>query len=112
MSSSNFRVQEHVISGQHFRGYPHGTLHSDDQVKLAVKQYTPLNNLNPAEGDITIIGAHANGFPKELYEPLWDEIYTLSKSTGFKIRSIWIADAAHQGESGILNESILGNDRK
>lgn len=32
--------------------------------RLAVKQYTPLDNLNPQPGDLTIIGAHANGFPK------------------------------------------------
>jgi hypothetical protein len=48
---------------------------------------------------------------KELYEPLWDEIHALSKSFGFKIRNIWIADVAHQGISSVLNESILGNDR-
>lgn len=32
--------------------------------RLAVKQYTPLENLSPQPGDVTIIGAHANGFPK------------------------------------------------
>jgi hypothetical protein len=31
---------------------------------------------------------------------------------GFRIRSIWIADVAHQGMSGVLNEDRLGNDRK
>jgi hypothetical protein len=112
MSSANFRVQEHIIPGQHFRSHPHGTINSqEDLVQLAVKQYTPLDNLNASSGDITIIGAHANGFPKELYEPLWDEIYTLSKSSGFKIRNIWIADVFNQGESSIINELILGNDR-
>ena len=35
--------------------------------RLAVKQYTPLDNLNPQPGDLTIIGAHANGFPKVRY---------------------------------------------
>ena len=49
---------------------------------------------------------------KELYEPLWDEIYARSKANGFRIRSIWIADNVHQGASGVLNESLIGNDRK
>ena len=31
---------------------------------MALKQYTPLTNLSPKDGDVTIIGAHANGFPK------------------------------------------------
>jgi hypothetical protein len=41
---------------------------------------------------------------KELYEPLWDEILVRSKTHGFRIRSIWIADVAFQGDSGVLNE--------
>ena len=31
---------------------------------LAIKQYTPLDNTHPQLGDVTIIGGHANGFPK------------------------------------------------
>ena len=49
---------------------------------------------------------------KELYEPLWDELYQRSKKGGFAIRSIWIADCAHQGMSYVLNEDKLGNDRR
>lgn len=49
---------------------------------------------------------------KELYEPLWDDIYEKLRSQNQRIRAIWIADVAQQGQSGILNESILGNDRE
>ena len=39
-------------------------------------------------------------------------MYCRSKSHhGFRIRSIWIADVANQGQSGVLNENVLGNDR-
>ncbi len=31
---------------------------------------------------------------------------------GVRVRGIWIADVAWQGQSGILNEDVLGNDRK
>lgn len=48
---------------------------------------------------------------QELYEPLWDEFYLEAKRLGIRIRSIYIADAAWQGRSGILNEGKLGNDR-
>lgn len=48
---------------------------------------------------------------KELYEPLWEDLLARSKQHGFRIRSIWIADVAHQGESSVLNEEKLGNDR-
>ena len=35
-----------------------------------------------------------------------------SNLDGFRIRAIWMADAAHQGASGIYNEEYIGNDRK
>ena len=129
MSTSLFKVNSHTLPCQHIREYPGATSKSqEDVLQLCVKQYTPLSNPSPSPGDITIIGAHANAFPKvlspppfpsvthltppqELYEPLWDEILSRGASHGFKIRSIWIADVAHQGASGILNEALLGNDR-
>jgi hypothetical protein len=49
---------------------------------------------------------------QELYEPLWDDMYESLKAKGVGIRGIWIADVAHQGASGVLNEKKLGNDRK
>ena len=48
---------------------------------------------------------------QELYEPLWADIYSRMKSAGVSIRSIWIADVANQGASGVLNEYKLGNER-
>ncbi|EGD86660.1 hypothetical protein H112_05166 [Trichophyton rubrum D6] len=109
--TSCFRVIEHVVPCQHIREYPYATATSQEEtLSLAVKQYAPLDNPNPQPGDVTIIGTHANGFPKELYEPLWEEVHARSKKAGFRIRSIWIADVAHQGQSGVLNEHSLGND--
>ena len=50
---------------QHIRGNAFATLESQEDTHfLAVKQYTPLDNLRPKSGDLTIIGAHANAFPK------------------------------------------------
>ncbi|KAI9839928.1 MAG: hypothetical protein M1819_000120 [Sarea resinae] len=111
MSSAYFQVQEHVVPCQHIREFPRATANSQEEVlHLAVKQYRPLDNTNPKPGDVTIIGAHANGFPKELYEPLWDEILHRSSDCGIRIRNIWIADVSNQGASGVMNEDELGND--
>lgn len=67
MSADLFRVDEHIIPCQHIRQYPHATANEEEDVlHLAVKQYTPLNNLDPKRGDVTIIGTHANGFPKAM----------------------------------------------
>lgn len=63
--SAFFEIREHTIECQHIRQYARATAHSqEDVLHLAVKQYIPLDNQNPKEGDITIIGACANGFPK------------------------------------------------
>ncbi|KAL2258926.1 hypothetical protein VTK26DRAFT_7573 [Humicola hyalothermophila] len=106
-----YRVVEHTIDCAHTREYVTATANGDaDRPRLAVKQYIPLDNPNPQPGDVTIIGAHANGFPKELYEPLWDELHKRFAKTGTRIRAIWIADMWNQGQSGVLNERILGND--
>lgn len=112
MSSNLFRIDEHKLDAAHIRGFPRATSTTQEEVlDLAIKQYTPLDNPTPRPGDITIIAAHANGFPKELYEPLWDELLKRCSHYGFRIRSIWIADVVHQGWSSVLNEDKLGNDR-
>lgn len=106
-----FHVVEHIVPAQHIRDFPRAVLQAEETVlHLHVKQYIPIDNPNPEAGDITIIGAHANGFPKELYEPLWEDLYLKAKKHNFRIRSIWIADVAHQGWSSALNEEHLGND--
>ena len=110
-----FEVIEHVIPGQHVREWPRATANSqEDVLDIHIKQYVPLDNPSPGRpGDVTIIGAHANGFPKELYEALWAELHARSSrrpGSGFRIRGIWIADVANQGRSGVLNEgrNVLG----
>lgn len=63
--SSPFRIVEHIVPTQHIREYPGATANDQEEpLHLAVKQYIPLDNPNPQPGDITILGAHANGFPK------------------------------------------------
>ena len=109
--ASVFRIDQHVIEGQHIRQYPGGSKDQETALKLYIKQYSPLDNPKPRAGDTTIIAAHANGFIKELYEPLFEEILLASQKSKFiRIRSIWIADVAQQGASAVANELVLGND--
>ncbi len=106
-----FRVVEHQIPTQHIREYTQATANTqEDQLFLHVKQYVPDSNPRPRPGDVTIIGAHANAFPKELYEPLWEDLLAQSERQGWRIRSIWMTDVAHQGQSSVLNEQLLGNE--
>ncbi|KAM0331550.1 hypothetical protein ACHAQA_003228 [Verticillium albo-atrum] len=81
-------------------------------LRLAVKIYTPNDNPSPQAGDVTIVAAHANGFAKELYEPLWADLHALTTKPNppFRIRQIIAIDAAWQNASAALNEPLLGND--
>lgn len=64
-SGDKFRVVEHMVPSQYIREYPAATANDQEEdLYLAVKQYIPLDNPNPQPGDVTIIGTHANGFPK------------------------------------------------
>jgi hypothetical protein len=42
---------------------------------------------------------------------MFDDLYEKLRALGRRIRAIWIADLAHQGQSYIINEKVLGNDR-
>ena len=108
---SHFRLVEHTARCQHTRDRPAAAeLSKDHALQLAVKQYIPKNNSRPGPNDVTLIGAHANAFPKEIYEPFWDDVYECLEKQGRKIRSVWIADQYNQGQSGVVNEKLLGND--
>lgn len=62
---SHFRVIEHTVRSQHVRERQGATEPGQaNSLRLAVKQYVPRTNPEPAPGDVTFIGAHANGFPK------------------------------------------------
>lgn len=110
--SSSFKIVEHHTPCQTIREYPQATsTYQEEKLYLSAKQYIPLDR-TPKEGDVTILAAHASAFPKELYEPLWEDLLKQSEKAGYGIRSIWMADVANQGASYVLNENKIGNDRE
>jgi hypothetical protein len=103
--SRHFTITTHIVRAQHTRGRPAGAERGrENELRLHVKQYVPKTNPNPQPDDVTIIGAQANGFPKECYEPFWDDLYGKLQARGRAIRGIWMADIASQGQSGNLND--------
>lgn len=68
MSPQFFTVQTHLLPCQYIREYPRATAQNqEDDLHLHIKQYTPLDKGDQVYGQsgaVTIIGAHANGFPK------------------------------------------------
>jgi hypothetical protein len=64
-SSSVFKIQEHTIPTAHIREYPRALAgDQEEELKLAIKQYTPRESAAKDDQGVTVIGAHANGFPK------------------------------------------------
>lgn len=64
MSAAVYRIQEHTVPTSHIREYPRATIDDQEEVlHLAVKQYTPRDSFR-TKSEVTVIGAHANGFPK------------------------------------------------
>lgn len=113
MSAALFEKHEHEGLASHIREYAGSTVSQEDVLRLHVCQYVPHKRQEPLPSDaVTIIAAHANGYPKELYEPLWDELLLRADRCGFTIRGIWIADTANFGASGVLNEELLSSDCK
>ncbi len=75
MASSTFKIIEHILEGQHIREYAQATaFKQEDVLRIAIKQYIPLDNPNPEPGDVTVIGAHANGYPKVLGSACFSEV--------------------------------------
>ncbi|RDA85070.1 hypothetical protein CP532_3128 [Ophiocordyceps camponoti-leonardi (nom. inval.)] len=109
----HFNIKEHIVSGCHIREYPGLTSgRQEEDIRLHVKQYTPRDQPldGPEDGAVTLIAMQGVGFPKELYEPLWDTLYHHSRSHGYSIRNIWMADMASLSMSSVLNEKTLSMD--
>ena len=65
MSSTLFQITQHTCPCQHIQEYHRGTkLRQEDSLNLAIKQYTPLDNIEAGDNAVTIIAAHAIGFAK------------------------------------------------
>ncbi|KAF7589198.1 hypothetical protein BBP40_004686 [Aspergillus hancockii] len=106
-----FKIIEHVLPGQHIREYYHSVKGRQESIiQIAIKQYIPLDLLDPISKDaITIIAVPGNAAPKEAYEPLWEDLYACLKEHSIPLRGIWIADVSNQGASGVLNEHVQGD---
>ena len=82
MSSSLFNVTEHVIPCAHIREYRNGIKDETSALQLAIKEYRPLDNLDPVPSSVTIIATTPNAFPKGSREAWSCHDISLSSVTG------------------------------
>ncbi|ORY90676.1 Alpha/beta hydrolase family-domain-containing protein [Leucosporidium creatinivorum] len=94
-------------------------LNSQKQFDEQQQLYTVVNRYKPqswrkGEGrGLTLVFAHANGFHKETWEPtiseLLNELETSTEPRALPVDEIWSLDAYNQGDSGLVNDAVLGN---
>lgn len=64
MAASGFTVLQHVVPATFIRERRRSTIGKSDSLSLAVKQYKWNGDVSDRSTPITVIGAHANAFPK------------------------------------------------
>lgn len=66
-------------------------------------------NLGDEQDVFTLILAHGNGFPSELWEPIIERIFATenAKPDGLRIREAWAIDAPNHGDAAALNVTLL-----
>ncbi|GAA5978125.1 hypothetical protein JCM5350_007404 [Sporobolomyces pararoseus] len=84
-------------------------LDKQEQLVLKVNRYRPKQKKKETKG-LTLVFSHANGFYKEVWEPMLLELLKDFEEDDccLPIEEIWALDCVLQGDSAILNEDVLG----
>ncbi|KAF9238990.1 hypothetical protein BU15DRAFT_74955 [Melanogaster broomeanus] len=83
-----------VVEKQH--KFMRGMLGGDHSVKT---------NISGNAGGITLFLAHANGFPKEIWETMLRSL--LDSPAGYMVDEVWAWEAVQHGDSGLINAHNL-----
>ncbi|EIN14493.1 hypothetical protein PUNSTDRAFT_41688 [Punctularia strigosozonata HHB-11173 SS5] len=76
-------------------------------VNRHVLQKSPKEGHDSRGKRITLILAHANGFPKEIWEPTLQSLISHSESADYIIEEIWSWEAVQHGDSALINAKAL-----
>ncbi|KAJ1916591.1 hypothetical protein H4219_003710 [Mycoemilia scoparia] len=92
-------------------------------IRLSAKVYTPkqskTKNNNAARNNLTLLITHANGFHKELWEPILRRLFerqasveanSIDHNVGWWIEKAIAIDAQNHGDSALLNKGHLNKD--
>ncbi|KAI8989137.1 Alpha/Beta hydrolase protein [Trametes punicea] len=73
-----------------------------------VNRYVRTNLKNAAQRGVTLFFAHANGFPKEIWEPTLQRLISdYDAKADYKISEVWLWEARNHGDAAILNKNEL-----
>ncbi|GAA5874577.1 hypothetical protein JCM16303_002909 [Sporobolomyces ruberrimus] len=82
-------------------------LERQEQLVVAVNRYRPPPNKR--RKGLTLVLSHANGFYKEVWEPMLSALLEdLESSNCLPVEEVLALDCVVQGDSAVLNEDVLG----
>lgn len=93
----NFQSKSHIFDPR-----------PDFPLLISVKRYwDPQTSSNDPDA-LTLVLAHATGYPKETWEPFIDDLFALvRKQSNVKIKDIWSIEAPNHAEMADVNEPVL-----
>lgn len=105
----HYTKQDIVIPATFPRATRQSTRLPTDKLKLGCSVYS--SDYSGPNG-ISLFMCHANGFVKELYEPLLDDLYEALEKKNVYVKYALAIDVVNQGASYILNEDKIGSDAR
>ncbi|GAA5973819.1 hypothetical protein JCM8115_006010 [Rhodotorula mucilaginosa] len=107
-------VRSQIDSFAHPIGADNVQVEAEAQEQLVVvgNRYRPARTPSNAAGPgLTLVLSHANGFYKEVWEPVLASVLAEIEQRGssLPVEEIWALDCVIQGDSAVLNDDVLGN---
>ncbi|CAG8461542.1 1975_t:CDS:1 [Acaulospora colombiana] len=102
MMMSALKITHHIIPASPIRKF-YGK--NGGQLRIAVNSYEAVEDRTNSGEKTIIIFAAANGFHKEIYEPVIRNL--IERRERWNGGTIWVLDASNQGDSAVANKDIL-----
>ncbi|RKL35775.1 hypothetical protein BFJ72_g8475 [Fusarium proliferatum] len=71
--------------------------------KLVTKRYIPTNQVNKSEQGVTLLTLTGMGVPKEMFEPMFEDLLPRLHKSGVKVEEIWAVDMPLSGQTAKAN---------
>ncbi|GAA6052865.1 hypothetical protein JCM3770_004384 [Rhodotorula araucariae] len=86
-------------------------LDAQEQLVTVANRYRPATKREGGAPGLTLVFSHANGFYKEVWEPMLATLLARIEVNGrsLPVDEVWGVDCVNQGDAGVLNGDVLGD---
>ncbi|ENH63245.1 hypothetical protein FOC1_g10009140 [Fusarium oxysporum f. sp. cubense race 1] len=71
--------------------------------KLVAKRYIPTNQVNKSGQGVTLLTLTGMGVPKEMFEPMLEDLLPRLRKSGVKVEEVWAIDMPLSGQTAKAN---------